>query len=110
MGYGGDDTAQIILAGDGEQVDNTDGSTAIVPAAPDPTPAPEPTAVPPEEPTTEADDDNDEFSTGRDGDEEEVETPAPVRPVARPAARGNPVQPQFIKTISPTIQVKQGTY
>ncbi len=107
IGYAGDDTAQLILADDGEeQGDSAGDSTTIAPPAA--TPTPEPTATPPEEPTD--DDDDGEFSTDRDGEEDDDETPEPVRPVVRPAARGNPVQPQFIKTITPTIQVKQGTY
>ena len=51
------------------------------------------------------------FETGRDGGGEGDETEEePFQPLIAPAPRGNPVQPQFIQTISPTIHVKMGTY
>ena len=51
------------------------------------------------------------FETGRDDDGDDDETEEePFQPLIAPAPRGNPVQPQFIQTISPTIHVKMGTY
>ncbi len=104
--HAGDDAAELALALDGAE-DAAPQDTVVLEEETNSGPE-----VPADPPADQPDDEQDPFSSDRDpnDDDDDDNDNSPMQPMIAPAPRGNPVQPQFIKGITPSIQVKTGTY